>query len=90
MLNLSRAVVRSFATTTSRRSTAVGKEQVEKGYFEIRKVQEHFQKKDGKPVFLKGSAVDSVLYRITMALALVGIGGMTKLFYDLSVPKKDD
>lgn len=84
------AVVRSFATTAGRRSAAVPKEQIEKGYFEIRKVQEHFQKKDGKPVFLKGSAVDQVLYRITMALALVGIGGMTKLFYDLSVPKKDD
>ncbi|KAI8044760.1 cytochrome c oxidase subunit 7A, mitochondrial [Drosophila gunungcola] len=89
MMNLSRAVVRSFATTAGRRSAAVPKEQIEKGYFEIRKVQDHFQKKDGKPVFLKGSAVDQVLYRITMALALVGIGGMGKLFYDLSVPKKE-
>ncbi|XP_068154102.1 cytochrome c oxidase subunit 7A, mitochondrial [Drosophila tropicalis] len=90
MMNLSRAVVRSFATTATRRSTAVGKDQIEKGYFEIRKVQEHFQKKDGKPVFLKGSAFDNVLYRVTMALALVGIGGMTKLFYDLSVPQKQE
>ncbi|KAH8381400.1 hypothetical protein KR093_004091, partial [Drosophila rubida] len=84
------AVVRSFSTATTRRATAAtGKDQIEKGYFEIRKVQEHFQKKDGKPVFLKGSAVDSVLYRITMALALVGIGGMGKLFWELSVPKKE-
>ncbi|ALC45459.1 CG9603, partial [Drosophila busckii] len=82
------AVVRSFATSSARRST-VAKDQIEKGYFEVRKVQEHFQKKDGKPVFLKGSAVDNVLYRITMALALVGIGGMGKLFWDLSVPKKE-
>ncbi|KAH8278844.1 hypothetical protein KR018_010301, partial [Drosophila ironensis] len=83
------AVVRSFTTSSARRATAVPKEQIEKGYFEIRKVQDHFQKKDGKPVFLKGSAVDQVLYRITMALALVGIGGMGKLFYELSVPKKE-
>ncbi|XP_030369544.1 cytochrome c oxidase subunit 7A, mitochondrial [Scaptodrosophila lebanonensis] len=89
MMNLSRAVVRSFATTSNRRATAVGKDQIDKGYFEIKKVQEHFQKKDGKPVFLKGSVFDSVLYRITVALALVGVGGMTKLFYDLSVPKKE-
>nr|AAL48889.1 RE30055p [Drosophila melanogaster] len=44
MMNLSRAVVRSFATTAGRRSAAVPKDQIEKGYFEIRKVQEHFQK----------------------------------------------
>ncbi|EDV91401.1 cytochrome c oxidase subunit 7A, mitochondrial [Drosophila grimshawi] len=90
MMNLSRAVVRSFATTSSRRATATSKDQIAKGYFEIRKVQEHFQKKDGKPVFLKGSTVDSVLYRITMALALVGLGGIGKLFYELSVPQKQE
>lgn len=82
--------MRSFATTSTRRATATSKEQIEKGYFEIRKVQEHFQKHDGKPVHLKGSALDGVLYRITMALALVGIGGMGKLFWDLSVPKKEE
>ncbi|XP_013105331.1 cytochrome c oxidase subunit 7A, mitochondrial [Stomoxys calcitrans] len=87
MLNLSRAVVRSFTTSGAQR--AVVKGEVEKGYFEIKKVQEHFQKKDGKPVFLKGSAVDQILYRITVALSLVGIGGMGKLFYELSVPKSE-
>ncbi|XP_065364041.1 cytochrome c oxidase subunit 7A, mitochondrial [Calliphora vicina] len=87
MLNLSRAVVRSFTTSGAQRTVA--KAEVEKGYFEIRKVQEHFQKKDGKPVFLKGSVFDQVLYRLTVALSLVGIGGMGKLFFDLSVPKTD-
>lgn len=81
------AVVRSFTTSGAQRAVAKG--EVEKGYFEIRKVQEHFQKKDGKPVFLKGSTMDQVLYRITVALSLVGIGGMGKLFYDLSVPKSE-
>lgn len=81
------AVVRSFTTAGAQRTAA--KAEVEKGYFEIRKVQEHFQKKDGKPVFLKGSAMDNILYRITVALSLVGIGGMGKLFYDLSVPKTE-
>ncbi|KAI9584907.1 cytochrome c oxidase subunit 7A, mitochondrial [Glossina fuscipes] len=85
MLNFSRVVVRSFSNSSNR--FAVAKGEIEKGYFEIKKIQEHFQKKDGKPVFLKGSAMDQVLYRITMALSLVGIGGMGKLFYELAVPQ---
>uniref|UniRef100_A0A1A9ZT24 Uncharacterized protein n=1 Tax=Glossina pallidipes TaxID=7398 RepID=A0A1A9ZT24_GLOPL len=85
MLNFSRVVVRNFTSSSNR--LAVAKGEIEKGYFELKKIQEHFQKKDGKPVFLKGSAMDQVLYRITMALSLVGIGGMAKLFYELAVPQ---
>ena len=85
MINLSKAIVRSFATSGARRSEMVSKSNIEKGYFELKKVQEHFQKKDGKPVFLKGSVMDQVLYRLTVALSLVGIGSMGKLFYELSV-----
>uniref|UniRef100_D3TNA1 Uncharacterized protein n=1 Tax=Glossina morsitans morsitans TaxID=37546 RepID=D3TNA1_GLOMM len=85
MLNFSRVVVRSFTNSSNR--CAVAKGEIEKGYFELKKIQEHFQKKDGKPVFLKGSAMDQVLYRITMALSLVGIAGMGKLFYELAVPQ---
>ncbi|XP_011210463.1 cytochrome c oxidase subunit 7A, mitochondrial [Bactrocera dorsalis] len=88
MLNLSRTVVRTLTTSAPRRAAA--KNEVEKGYFELKKVQEHFQKHDGKPVFLKGSFVDQLLYRLTVALSLAGIGGMAKLFYDLSVPKSQD
>ncbi|XP_037949673.1 cytochrome c oxidase subunit 7A, mitochondrial-like [Teleopsis dalmanni] len=87
MLNLSRAVVRNFATSGVRRATP--STNIDKGYFEVKKIQDHFQKKDGKPVFLKGSAMDQVLYRVTMGLCLVAIGGMGKLFYDLSMPKKE-
>ncbi|XP_054746392.1 cytochrome c oxidase subunit 7A, mitochondrial-like [Anastrepha obliqua] len=87
MLNLSRVVVRNLTTSAPRR--AAGNE-VEKGYFELRKVQEHFQKHDGKPVFLKGSFADQLLYRLTVALSLAGIGGMLKLFYEMSVPKSQD
>ncbi|CAD6992819.1 cytochrome c oxidase subunit 7A, mitochondrial [Ceratitis capitata] len=88
VLNLSRVVVRSLTTTAPRR--AVTKGEVEKGYFELKKVQEHFQKHDGKPVFLKGSFADQLLYRLTVALSLAGIGGMAKLFYDLSVPQSQE
>lgn len=88
MLNLSRVVVRNLTTSAPRRAAA--KDEVEKGYFELKKVQEHFQKNDGKPVFLKGSFADQLLYRFTVALSLAGIGGMLKLFYDLSVPKTQD
>ncbi|XP_005182545.1 cytochrome c oxidase subunit 7A, mitochondrial [Musca domestica] len=86
-MNFSRVIVRSLTTSGAQRAVAKG--EVEKGYFELKKVQEHFQKKDGKPVFLKGSTFDQVLYRVTVALALVGVGGMGKLFYDLSVPKSE-
>ncbi|XP_017463870.1 PREDICTED: cytochrome c oxidase subunit 7A, mitochondrial-like [Rhagoletis zephyria] len=88
MLNLSRVVVRNLTTTSARRTAA--KNEIDKGYFELKKVQEHFQKHDGKPVFLKGSFADQLLYRLTVALSLAGIGGMVKLFYDLSVPKSQD
>ncbi|XP_011178106.1 cytochrome c oxidase subunit 7A, mitochondrial [Zeugodacus cucurbitae] len=88
MLNLSRVVVRNLTTTVPRRAAAKG--EVEKGYFELKKVQEHFQKHDGKPVFLKGSFSDQLLYRLTVALSLAGVGGMLKLFYDLSVPQSQD
>lgn len=63
--------------------------EVPKGYTEIKKVQEHFQKKDGKPIFLKGGAFDQVLYRVTMGLSIVGVAGIGKLIYDLSVPKAE-
>lgn len=62
---------------------------IPKGYTEIKKVQEQFQKKDGKPIFLKGGAFDQVLYRLTMGLSLVGVAGIGKLVYDLSVPKTE-
>lgn len=31
--------------------------------------------------------MDQVLYRLTFGLSLVGLGGVLKLFYDLSFPK---
>lgn len=63
--------------------------EVPKGYTEIKKVQEQFQKKDGKPIFLKGGVFDQVLYRVTMGLSVVGIAGIGKLIYDLSFPKPE-
>lgn len=72
--------IRRFATKAA---------EVPKGYAEIKKIQEQFQKKDGKPVFLKGGVFDQVLYRVTMGLSIVGVAGIGKLIYDLSFPKSE-
>lgn len=66
------------------------KAEIPQGYFELKKVQDKFQVKDGKPIFLKGGAFDSVMYRFTMGLSLVGLGGILKLIYDLSYPAKPE
>lgn len=84
-MNVSRAVIRQFATSGVVRSAG----EVHPGYAKLKAVQQQFQKPDGKPVFLKGGAMDQVLYRLTVLLCLGGIGGMGKLFWDLSVPKSE-
>ncbi|XP_054726416.1 cytochrome c oxidase subunit 7A-related protein, mitochondrial-like [Anastrepha obliqua] len=43
------------------------------GLEKIRKMQEHFQKDNGKPIHLKGGSKDLMLYRATWALALLGL-----------------
>ncbi|XP_055903350.1 cytochrome c oxidase subunit 7A, mitochondrial-like [Eupeodes corollae] len=84
-MNVSRAVIRQFATSNVVRSGG----EVHKGYAKLKDVQQKFQQPDGKPVFLKGGAMDQVLYRFTVLLCLGGVGGMVKLFWDLSVPKTE-
>ncbi|XP_055850853.1 cytochrome c oxidase subunit 7A, mitochondrial [Episyrphus balteatus] len=84
-MNVSRAVIRQFATSNVAKSGG----EVHKGYLKMKDIQQKFQVPDGKPVFLKGGAADQVLYRLTVLLCLGGIGGMGKLFWDLSVPKSE-
>ncbi|CAG9113498.1 hypothetical protein JYU34_009040 [Plutella xylostella] len=54
----------------------------------VRKQQETFQKDNDQPVFLKGGAFDSILYRLTMALCVVGIIGVADTVYGHAFPKK--
>ncbi|XP_045768531.1 uncharacterized protein LOC123869587 [Maniola jurtina] len=54
----------------------------------IRKKQELFQKENDLPVHLKGGPVDAILYRLTMALCIVGLGGILHTVYTHAVPKK--
>ncbi|CAG9785505.1 unnamed protein product [Diatraea saccharalis] len=54
----------------------------------IRKQQEQFQKEDDVPVFLKGGPMDGILYRLTMALCIVGLIGVGHTVYIHAVPKK--
>jgi hypothetical protein len=47
-----------------------------------------WQVDDGRLVHLKGGLVDKLLYQLTMALCVVGLGLSGKVLYDLSFPKK--
>ncbi|OWR48277.1 uncharacterized protein LOC116768740 [Danaus plexippus] len=53
----------------------------------IKKRQAQFQKEDDVPVFLKGGPFDAVLYRLTMFLCVVGLGGIAHTIYSHAVPK---
>lgn len=44
----------------------------------FKKLQERFQRDDGKPVFLKMGIRDQILYRLTMGLALFGLVSIGK------------
>ncbi|XP_047018822.1 cytochrome c oxidase subunit 7A-related protein, mitochondrial-like [Helicoverpa zea] len=54
----------------------------------IRQLQKQFQKEDDVPVFLKGGPLDGILYRLTMALCIVGLVGVGHTIYTHAVPKK--
>ncbi|KAM3964114.1 uncharacterized protein ACR2FA_001594 [Aphomia sociella] len=54
----------------------------------IRKRQQLFQKDDDVPVHLKGGPMDGILYRLTMALCLVGLAGILHTVYGHAFPKK--
>ncbi|KAJ8730869.1 hypothetical protein PYW08_002282 [Mythimna loreyi] len=54
----------------------------------IRQQQKQFQKEDDVPVFLKGGPLDGILYRLTMALCVVGLVGVGHTIFSHAVPKK--
>jgi hypothetical protein len=47
-----------------------------------------FQKIDDLPVHIKGGPVDKVLFGVTLALCVIGIGYSLQTVYVMSVPKK--
>ncbi|XP_070589171.1 cytochrome c oxidase subunit 7A2, mitochondrial [Erythrolamprus reginae] len=54
----------------------------------IAEKQKHFQEDNGLPVHLKNGMPDSLMYRITMTLSVVGIGYMFYNIYEIGRSKK--
>ncbi|EDW84368.2 uncharacterized protein Dwil_GK13185 [Drosophila willistoni] len=44
-------------------------------------LQKKFQENNGKPVFLKGGAMDNILYRLTLVLCVLGVVGDVWLWF---------
>ncbi|XP_026752202.1 uncharacterized protein LOC113512502 [Galleria mellonella] len=56
----------------------------------FRKRQQLFQREDDVPVHLKGGPLDSLLYRLTLGLCIVGLAGIFHTVYGHAFPKKQD
>uniref|UniRef100_H2MT09 Cytochrome c oxidase subunit 7A2, mitochondrial n=1 Tax=Oryzias latipes TaxID=8090 RepID=H2MT09_ORYLA len=52
--------------------------------------QKHFQEDNGMPVHLKGGSADALLYRMTMALTVLGAGYVVYELVKASFPQKKD
>ncbi|XP_053548882.1 cytochrome c oxidase subunit 7A2, mitochondrial-like [Bombina bombina] len=50
--------------------------------------QKLFQEDNGVPVYLKGGVGDALLYRLTMALTVLGTGYALYQLFDAAMPKK--
>ncbi|KAM4771701.1 cytochrome c oxidase subunit 7A2, mitochondrial [Rhinophrynus dorsalis] len=50
--------------------------------------QKLFQEDNGVPVYLKGGVGDALLYRLTMALTVLGTGYALYELFQASMPKK--
>ncbi|KAH8284220.1 hypothetical protein KR054_012474, partial [Drosophila jambulina] len=46
----------------------------------MEQLRKKFQEKNDKPVFLKGGAMDNIIYRLTWVLCFLGIGGSVHLW----------
>jgi len=57
-------------------------------YAALKKKQALFQRIDDLPVHIKGGPVDKVLFGVTMALCVIGIGYSLQTLYVMSFPKK--
>ncbi|NP_001087357.1 cytochrome c oxidase subunit 7A2 S homeolog [Xenopus laevis] len=50
--------------------------------------QKIFQEDNGIPVYLKGGVGDALLYRLTMALTVLGTGYVLYELFNAAMPKK--
>ncbi|PSN47025.1 Cytochrome c oxidase subunit 7A [Blattella germanica] len=58
-------------------------------YEKLKAKQAKFQVNNGLGVHEKGGIVDKILYQVTLAMCVVGMGLSGKVLYDLSFPKHD-
>lgn len=54
----------------------------------MKALQEKFQQKDGKPIFLKMGIRDQILYRSTVLLAMIGAFETFRMVYNMSTQSK--
>uniref|UniRef100_A0A0V0G5M4 Putative cytochrome c oxidase subunit viia n=1 Tax=Triatoma dimidiata TaxID=72491 RepID=A0A0V0G5M4_TRIDM len=72
---------RSFVSSPASRSAT---DQVPSGYKQLQVRADRFNINDGKPIFVKGGSLDSILYKLTMGASLVAVIWDVVLYYDLS------
>lgn len=62
--------------------------EVDEGYKLFKLKQQHFQKPDGKPIFLKGGPMDKVLFLSTLGLCGFGLLSAFSFIIGSAFPKK--
>ncbi|BES94345.1 Cytochrome c oxidase subunit VIIa [Nesidiocoris tenuis] len=84
MIGLARSAVTNVARRGIATSRALCKQEGSGANKVIKAKQEKFGAEDGTPIFLKGGAVDRILYGTTMSLCVfaLGYGGVT--FYEMA------
>uniref|UniRef100_UPI00398F3206 cytochrome c oxidase subunit 7A2, mitochondrial-like n=1 Tax=Pristiophorus japonicus TaxID=55135 RepID=UPI00398F3206 len=83
MSGLGRAGLRAFQQLSQRTFSTATRRRVQNRIAEKQKI---FQEDNGIPVHLKGGVTDAVLYRLTMALTVVGTGYVLYKLVRISLP----
>uniref|UniRef100_A0A8B9I9A8 Cytochrome c oxidase subunit 7A2, mitochondrial n=1 Tax=Anser brachyrhynchus TaxID=132585 RepID=A0A8B9I9A8_9AVES len=77
--------LRSLRQISQRTISTASRRQLENRVPEKQKL---FQEDNGLPVYLKGGAMDGLLYRVTMGLSVFGTGYVLYELMVASMPKK--
>ncbi|XP_042875213.1 cytochrome c oxidase subunit 7A, mitochondrial-like [Penaeus japonicus] len=83
-MNVARAAVRTFTSSSVRRATT----ETHPGYNKIRSTMNKYQVDNGMPIHLKGGVFDNLLFMSTCVLNAVGLTMTLGFIYDMSFPKK--
>lgn len=78
---------RTILTRFSTKGNAANGE-IDEGYKRFKLKQQHFQKPDGKPIFLKGGPMDKVLFLSTLGLCGFGLLSAFVFIFGSAFPKK--